>query len=59
MLDPHPVATDPVEGWEKCLATGRHAFGNVWNAIYGAKGLGWNDNPWVWRCEFEVIEGGR
>lgn len=34
-------------------------FPETWTAIYGAQGLGWNETPWVWRGEFEVIEGGK
>lgn len=28
-------------------------FEVAWDAIYAAKGLGWDVNPWVWRIEFE------
>lgn len=28
----------------------------VWDAIYAAKGLGWEANPWVWCCEFKRVE---
>lgn len=33
----------------------RAAFRNVWDAIYKAQGFGWDANPVVWCCEFEVI----
>lgn len=34
-------------------------FGATWDDIYAAKGLGWFNNPWVWRYEFgaENVEG--
>ncbi len=32
------------------------AFRWTWDAIYAAKGLGWDANPWVWVCEFEKVE---
>lgn len=28
-------------------------FVEVWDSIYAAKGCGWDENPWVWACEFE------
>ena len=31
----------------------RQAFRLAWDAIYAARGLRWNTNPWVWRIEFE------
>lgn len=27
-------------------------FKNAWDSIYGT----WDDNPWIWCCEFEVME---
>jgi hypothetical protein len=30
-------------------------FRDLWNSIYAAKGYGWDKNPWIWACEFEVI----
>lgn len=27
-------------------------FPALWDAIYATKGLGWDDNPWVWVCSF-------
>ena len=29
-------------------------FRHKWNSKYEKKGFGWNANPWVWACEFEV-----
>jgi len=29
---------------------------DLWNSFYASKGLGWDDNPWVWCYEFEVVE---
>lgn len=31
-------------------------FAGMWDAIYGARGLGWQANPWVWVCGFSVAE---
>ena len=34
----------------------KDCFSHLWNSIYGNKeGLSWNDNPWVWACEFEIL----
>ena len=43
------------------LSSGRPLddFVGCWNSIYAAKGLGWDDNPWVWVCEFERVEAER
>ncbi len=32
-----------------------HAFRALWDSIYTAQGLGWDLNPWVWVCRFEVV----
>jgi hypothetical protein len=37
----------------------KQGFSKLWNSIYAAKGYGWNANPWVWACEFEVVEYGK
>lgn len=42
-----PSATD------ECLGSARHAFGNLWESIYGAGS--WTANPWVWRVEFKML----
>ena len=34
----------------------RMGFASLWDSIYAAKGLGWDENPWVWACEFERID---
>ena len=34
-----------------CIQLG---FVDVWDRIYAARGLGWDANPWVWACEFEI-----
>ena len=34
-----------------CIQLG---FVDAWDGIYAAKGLGWDVNPWVWACEFEI-----
>ncbi|MHC4574383.1 MAG: morphogenetic protein [Planctomycetota bacterium] len=31
------------------------SFNDIWAPIYAAKGYGWDENPWVWACEFEVV----
>jgi len=31
-------------------------FAEIWNSIYGKKGLGWSVNPWCWVTSYEVIE---
>jgi len=32
------------------------AFLLLWDSIYAAKGFGWDSNPWVFGCEFKVLE---
>lgn len=32
------------------------AFVEAWNSIYEPRGLGWHDDPWVWRIEWERIQ---
>lgn len=32
----------------------QNEFRHLWDSIYAAKGFGWEQNPWVWCCEFEV-----
>lgn len=34
----------------------RANFQAVWNKIYAEKGYGWEENPWVWVIEFEVMD---
>jgi len=31
-------------------------FADTWDTIYAAKGYEWNSNPWVFACEFKVLE---
>lgn len=55
--DPHPVDAEPSFGWEHCLGTARHAFGNLWNEINGKRpGCSWEANPWVWAVGFGPAE---
>lgn len=30
-------------------------FGCLWDSLNAKRGYGWNENPWVWVIEFEVI----
>ena len=32
-------------------------FSEAWDSLYAKKGLGWNDNPWVWVLTFRRVEG--
>jgi hypothetical protein len=34
----------------------RNGFAVGWDAIYATKGYGWDENPWVFACEFRRIE---
>ena len=40
----------------ECLGSARYAFANLWERLYAKKGLGWNDNPWVWVITFRRVE---
>lgn len=31
-------------------------FRDMWNDIYAERGLGWNENPWVWAITFRHVE---
>lgn len=33
----------------------RRFFQELWNSINGARGYGWNSNPWVWVVEFRRV----
>lgn len=39
---------------DQCLQSAKNAFGNLWNHINGPES--WQQNPWVWVVEFEVIK---
>lgn len=55
--DPHPVDAEPSFGWEHCLGTARHAFGNLWNEINGKRpDCSWEANPYVWVVGFGPAE---
>jgi hypothetical protein len=36
-----------------------HAFRALWNSLNAKRGLGWDENPWVWVVSFERVEGDR
>jgi hypothetical protein len=44
MLETAPSATD----------LHRHAFKSLWQSIYGESS--WDENPWVWVCEFYEVQ---
>lgn len=56
----HPIKN----GWKcyetksdtECLGTPKMGFANLWNSINTDSGKTWDDNPWVWVVEFEVIK---
>ena len=55
------IVAEGIEGYENDSHGMRsEIFGQFmtrWDAIYYAKrGLGWDANPWVWACEWEVVE---
>jgi hypothetical protein len=39
--------------WE--YDTARNAFRDLWDSINGARGYGWDANPWVWVVEFKRV----
>jgi len=41
----------------KVFANATLAFGDIWDSINGKK-YPWASSPWVWRVEFERVEGG-
>ncbi len=45
-----------VEGFDPSLAIpARKWFAELWDSLAPGEGLMWNDNPWVWAVEFEVL----
>jgi hypothetical protein len=38
--------------WREFTSNPVSAFKKIWNSIYGT----WDDNPWVWCCEFQRLE---
>jgi len=54
--DPHwlPSYEDPDSGENPSY---KNSFEFLWDSIYGKKpGLAWNNNPWVWVADFEVMK---
>ncbi len=46
------------EGMPADLARGfseQYWFRDTWDSIYAKSGAGWDENPWVWCCEFKVV----
>ena len=54
------IVAEGIEGYENDSHGMRsEIFGQFmtrWDAIYAKRGLGWDANPWVWACEWEVVE---
>ena len=52
----HITQNDAVaEGWPGCIPniiSPNSWYADLWNSLYN----NWNDNPWVWVVEFEVIK---
>ena len=54
------------EGWDVCHSQpctngtagedARELMRATWDSIYAKKGFGWDDNPWIFGCEFKVLE---
>ncbi len=42
--------------YEKGHVDPRDAFRHLWDSINKKRGLGWNENPWVWVITFNQIE---
>jgi hypothetical protein len=47
---------DPKRGLIASENTHRDWFRSAWDHIYAPKGRGWDANPWVFACEFEVSQ---
>lgn len=41
--------------WKTKDDTNRGLFGELWDSINEKRGFGWDQNPWVWVVEFEVL----
>lgn len=42
--------------WEDCWVSYVQSFESIWDACYSARGLGWDDNPWVWVIDFKMVK---
>jgi len=54
------IVAEGIEGYENDSHGMRSEivgqFMTRWDAIYAKRGLGWDANPWVWACEWEVVK---
>jgi len=48
-----PISTPNITGDEPTL---REKFADLWDSFWAKKGLGWNQNPWVWVIEFRRMK---
>lgn len=40
----------------RCTCFGAKAqFANLWDAAYASQGFAFEDNPWTWKVEFELV----
>lgn len=42
-------------GYEPYFLSPIKSFASLWDSIYAKRGLGWDENPWVWKIEFKVV----
>ena len=42
--------------WGDFPKQNKHIFSELWNSIYEKEGFGWDENPWVWVIDFEVLK---
>ncbi len=51
--EPTVYKARPEDDWEESPYI---AFKKLWDSIYNKRGLGWEANPYVWCCEFKLLE---